>query len=185
MKRTVPLLFLITAALTVTACGGGGKTLDTGQVEKDLNEIAAATGVKGSAECPSEVEDIKKGTTYECTITYADNENNKQKVQMKVGDNDESEFADEEAVSDEAAIRGIVAQSDKDPATVCEHLSEDVLAQLGGDDCPTKAAEGDDGKPTVIKSIALEGDSATMTTDESSSTFERSEDGSWIVTAIE
>ena len=66
-----------------------------------------------------------------------------------------------------------------------EHLSEEVLAQLGDDDCPTQAAEGDDGKPTVIKSIALEGDSATMTTDESESTFERSEDGSWIVTAFQ
>jgi hypothetical protein len=185
MKRTIPLLFLISAALTVTACGGGGKTLDTTQVEKDLKQIAAATGVDASAECPSEVKDIKKGKTYDCTITYAGNQTNKQTVHMTVGDKDESEFVDEEAASDEAAIRGIVAQSDKDPATVCDHLSEDVLAQLGGDDCPTKAAEGDDGKPTVIKSIALKGDTATMTTDESTSTFERSEDGSWIVTAIE
>ena len=183
MKRTIPLLFLLSAALAVSACGGG-KTLDTTQVEKDLKEIAASTGVEASAECPSEVKDIKKGTTYECTLTYAGNASNKQTVQMKVGDNDESEFADQEAVADEAAIRGIVAQSDQDPATVCDHLSEDVLEQLGGDDCATQAAEGDDGKPTVIKEIALDGDTATMTTDESSSTFERSEDGSWIVTEI-
>jgi hypothetical protein len=148
MKRTVPLLFLMAAALTATACGGG-KTLDTAQVEKDLKQVASATGVEASAECPSE-----------------------------------SEFVDQKATSSEAAIRGIVAQSDKDPATVCDHVSEDALAQLGGDDCPTKAAESDDGKPTVVKSVALEGDSATLTTDDGSSTFERSEDGSWIVTAF-
>jgi hypothetical protein len=182
MKRTVPLLFLISAALA--ACGGG-KSLDTGQVEKDIKQVASATGVETAVECPDEVKDIKKGTTYECTVSYAGNENNKQTVQMKVGDNDESEFVDEEATSDEVAIRGIVAQSDKDPATVCDHLSEDALDQLGGEDCPTKAAETDDGKPTVIKSIDLEGDSATMTTDESTTTFERAEDGSWIVTAFE
>ena len=183
MKRTVPLLFLITVGLT--ACGGGGKNLDTTQVEKDIKQAATAAGVDATAECPDEVKDIKKGTTYECTVTYAGNQNNKQTVQMRVGDNDESEFVDEEATTDELAIRGIVAQSDKDPATVCDHLSADVFEQLGGDDCPTQAAEGDDGKPTVIKSIELDGDTATMTTDESTSTFERSEDGSWIVTAIE
>ena len=183
MKRTLPLLLLITAAVLV-ACGGG-KTLDTTQVEKDINEIAAATGVEAKSECPDEVEDIKKGTKYECTVVYAGNQNNKQTVNMTVGDNDESEFVDQEATSDEVAIRGIVAQSDEDPATVCEHLSEEVLEQLGGEDCPTQAAEADDGKPTVIKSIKVEGDAATMTTDQSTTTFERSEDGSFIVTAIQ
>jgi hypothetical protein len=184
MKRILPLLVLISAALTFAACGDSGKTLDTTQVEKDIQGITTDAGVKATAECPDEVKDIKKGTTYECTITYSGNQNNKQTVQMKVGDNDESEFADQEAVSDEVAIRGIVAQSDEDPATVCDHVSEDALEQLGGDDCPTKAAESDDGKPTVVKSVALEGDSATLTTDDGTSTFERSEDGSWIVTAF-
>ena len=182
MKRIVPLLILITAALA--ACGGGGKNLDTTQVEKDIKEVASATGVDAAAECPDEVKDIKKGTTYECTVTYAGNQNNKQTVPMKVADNDESVFVDEKATSDEVAIRGIVAQSDKDPATVCDHLSEDVLAQLGGEDCPTQATETDDGKPTVVKSIDVKGDTATMTTDESSATFERAEDGSWILTEI-
>jgi hypothetical protein len=185
MKRTVPLLFLISAALTVAACGDSGKTLDTGQVEKDLKQITADAGVEATAECPDEVKDIKKGTTYECTLTYAGNQNNKQTVQMKVGDNDESEFADQEATSDEVAIRGIVAQSDEDPATVCEHVGEDLLEQLGGEDCPTAAAEQDDGKPTVIKSIDVQGDTATMVTDESTTTFERDEEGAWVATTIE
>jgi hypothetical protein len=185
MKRTVPLMFLITAALTVTACGDSGKTLDTANVEKDLNKIAADAGVKATAQCPGEVKDIKKGTTYECTLTYSGNENNKQTVLMKVGDNDESVFANEDAVSSEVAIRGIVAQSDEDPATVCEHVSDDILEQLGGDDCPTAAAEGDDGKPTVIKSIDVKGATATMVTDESTTTFEQDDDGTWFASAIE
>ena len=170
MKRTVPLLFLVSAALAITACGDSGKTLDTTQVEKDIQGITTDAGVKATAKCPDEVKDIKKGTTYECTITYSGNENNKQTVQMKVGDNDESEFADQEKVSSEVAIRGIVAQSDEDPATLCDHVSEDVLKQLGGDDCPTNAAEGD---------------SATVAIDETTTTFERSEDGSWIVTELQ
>jgi hypothetical protein len=185
MKRILPLLFILTAAAAIAACGGGGKNLDTAKVEQDLQKITSDAGVESKAECPDEVEDIKKGTTYECTLTYAGNANNKQTVQMKIGDNDESVFANEDAASGELAIRGIVAQSDEDPATVCEHLSEDVLEQLGGDDCPTQAAEADDGKPTVIKSIKLEGETATMTTDQSTSTFETAEDGSWIVTSIE
>jgi hypothetical protein len=185
MKRTLPLLLLVGAALTATACGDSGKTLDTAQVEKDIQKVADATGVKSSATCPDEVKDIKEGTTYECTVTYAGNENNKQKTQMKVGKNDESEFVNQEAVSNEAAIRGIVAQSDEDPASVCDHLSDDILEQLGGDDCPTQAADQDDGKPTVIKSIKLEGASATMVTDESTTTFEQDDSGAWVATAIE
>jgi hypothetical protein len=185
MKRTVPLMFLISAALTVTACGDSGKTLDTANVEKDLNKIAADAGVDATAKCPDEVKDIKKGTTYECTLTYSGNESNKQTVQMKVGDNDESTFANEDAASSELAIRGIVAQSDEDPATVCEHVSDDILEQLGGEDCPTAAAEQDDGKPTVIKSIDVQGATATMVTDESTTTFEQDEQGAWVATAIE
>jgi hypothetical protein len=185
MKRTIPLLVLVSAALAVSACGDSGKTLDTTQVEKDIQGITTDAGVKATAKCPDEVKDIKKGTTYECTITYSGNESNKQTVQMKVGDNDESEFANQQAVSDEVAIRGIVAQSDEDPATICDHVSEDVLKQLGGDDCPTNAAEGDSGKPAVVKSIDLQGDSATVAIDETTTTFERSEDGSWIVTELQ
>jgi hypothetical protein len=186
MKRTVPLLFLVSAALAITACGDSGKTLDTTQVEKDIQGITTDAGVKATAKCPDEVKDIKKGTTYECTITYSGNENNKQTVQMKVGDNDESEFADQEKVSSEVAIRGIVAQSDEDPATACEHLSADLLEQLGGEeDCPAQATEGDDGKPTVIKSLDVQGGTATMVTDESTTTFEKDEQGSWVATSIE
>jgi hypothetical protein len=183
MKRITPLLLLLLAALSVAACGG--KTLDTANVEKDIQKLASEGGVETKAECPDEVEDVKKGKTYECTITYAGNETNKQTVEMKIGDNDESEFADEKAVQDEGLIRQIVAQSDEDPATVCEQLSEEVLEQAGGEDCATQAAEEDDGKPTVVKTIEVEGDTATMTTDESTTTFERAEDGTWVITAIE
>ena len=185
MKRILPLLFILTAAAAIAACGGGGKNLDTAKVEQDLQKITSDAGVESKAECPDEVEDIKKGTTYECTLTYAGNANNKQTVQMQIGDNDESVFANEDAASGELAIRGIVAQSDEDPATVCEHVSEDILEQLGGDDCATAAAEQDDGKPTVIKSIDVQGQSATMVTDESTTTFEQDEQGAWVATAIE
>jgi hypothetical protein len=186
MKRTIPLLVLVSAALTVAACGDSGKTLDTTQVEKDIQGLTADAGVKATAECPDEVKDIKKGTTYECTIIYSGNQNNKQTVQMKVGDNDESEFANQEAVSSEVAIRGIVAQSDEDPASACDHLSDDVLEQLGGaEECPTQAEQSDDGKPTVIKSLKVEGGTATMVTDESTTTFEQDDQGAWVATAIE
>jgi hypothetical protein len=105
---------------------------------------------------------------------------------MKIGDNDESEFVDQKAVTDEGIIRQIVAQSDEDPATTCEHLSEELVEQFGGEEgCPQAAEEGDDGKPTVIKTITVEGDTATMETDEATTTFERAEDGSWVATSIE
>ncbi|HEX8053343.1 MAG TPA: DUF4333 domain-containing protein [Thermoleophilaceae bacterium] len=182
MKRITPLMLLL-VALSVAACGG--KTLDTSNVEKDIKKIASEGGVATEVKCPDEVTDVKKGKTYECTITYAGNEKNKQTVEMKIAANDESEFANQKAVQDEGLIRQIVAQSDEDPATVCEHLEESILEQLGGDDCPTKAAEEDDGKPTDIKSIEIQGDSATMVTSESTTTFERDTEGGWIVTAIE
>ncbi|HEX8743997.1 MAG TPA: DUF4333 domain-containing protein [Thermoleophilaceae bacterium] len=181
MKRATPLLLLVAVALA--ACGG--KTLDTKNVEKDIQKLASQDGVETAVECPEEVSDADKGKTYECEITYAGNENNKQTVEMKIGDNDESEFVDQQAATDEGSIRQIVAESDANPASVCEHLSEDLLEQLGGDDCPTQAEEQDDGKPDNIKSIEVEGDTATMVTDQSTTTFERSEDGSWVATAIE
>lgn len=183
MKRTIPLLFVLTAGLAVAACGET-KTLDTTQVEKDIQQMASEGGVETSVECPSEVKDIEKGTTYDCTITYAGNQNNRQTVQMRVGDNDESEFANEQGARDEGTIRQIVAQADQDPAVVCEHVSEEILEQLGGDDCPANAEEQSDGEPTVIKSVRVEGDTATMATDESTTTFERDEEGGWVATAI-
>lgn len=183
MKRLTPFLLLLLVSLGVAACGG--KTLDTTQVEKDIQKVSSQGGVKTAVECPEEVSDVEEGKTYECEITYDGNENNKQTAEMKIAANDESEFVNQEALSDEVAIRAIVAQSDADPATVCERVSEEVLEALGGDDCPTKAAEEADEEPTVIESIKVEGDTATMKTDKSTTTFERSEDGSWIVTAIE
>jgi hypothetical protein len=182
MKRITPLLLLL-VALSVAACGG--KTLDTANVEKDIQKVASEDGVDTKVECPDEVTDIKKGKTYECEITYAGNETNKQKVEMKIGDNDESEFVDEKAVQDEGLIRQIVAQDDAEPGAVCEHVSEEVLEQLGGEECPTQLAEADDGKPAVIKSVDVQGDTATLVSDQSTSTFERAEDGSWVITAIE
>ena len=97
----------------------GGKNLDTAKVEQDLRSHADA-GVESKAECPDEVEDIKS-QTYECAHLRGQREQ-QAVVQMKIGDNDESVFANEDAASGELAIRGIVAQSDEDPATVCEHL---------------------------------------------------------------
>jgi hypothetical protein len=182
MKRLIPLL-LLASAVTVAACGG--KTLDTENVEKDIQQVASQDGVETAVECPDEVEDIEKGTTYDCTITYAGNENNEQTVQMKVGDNDESEFADEKKVQDEGQIRQLIAQTDEDPAKFCEVVDEELLEQLGGEDCPTQAAENDDGEPANIESVTIEGDSATVVSDKSTTTLERAEGGGWIITAVE
>jgi hypothetical protein len=182
MKLVSPLL-LLAAALMLAACGG--KTLDTANVEKDIQKLASENGVETAVECPSEVDDAEKGKTYECTITYAGNENNEQTVEMKIGDNDESEFADQAAAQDEGTIRTYVAQSDEDPATICEHLGEELLEQLGGEDCATQAEEQADPEPTKIESVEVEGDTATMVTDKSTTTFERDESGGWIATSIE
>ena len=186
MKRLIPLL-LLAAALALAACGG--KTLDTSNVEKDIQQLASEDGVETKVECPAEVEDVEKGTTYECEITYAGNENNKQTVEMKVGDNDESEFVDQQKAQDEGLIRTIVAQADADAASVCEHLSEEIqqtlIEQTETGDCAEAAEAADDGEPANIKSLEVEGDTATMVTSESTTTFERDESGSWMVTAIQ
>ena len=184
MKRFIPLLLLSLAAFALAACGG--KTLDTSNVEKDIQKLASEQGVETEVECPDEVEDVKEGKTYDCTITYAKNESNKQTVNMKVGKNDESEFVNQKAVQDEGLIRQIVAQSDADPTSICEHIGDELLEQVGGEEgCPQQAREGDDGKPTQIESIEIEGDTATMKTDQSTTTFERDESGGWIATSIE
>jgi hypothetical protein len=184
MKRITPLL-LLAAALAVVACGG--KTLDTKNVEKDLVEVSSSGegAAKTEAECPSEVEDVKEGKTYECEITYDGNENNKQKVEMKIAANDESEFVNQKAVEDEIIIRQTVAQVDAKPELICEQVSEEILEQLGGEECPQRAQEESDGKPAEIKSIEIEGDTATMVTGEGTTTFERAEGGGWVVTAVE
>jgi outer membrane lipopolysaccharide assembly protein LptE/RlpB len=186
MKRLFPLL-LLAAALMLAACGG--KTLDTANVEKDIQEIASQDGVETTVECPDEVDDVEEGTTYECDITYAGNNNNKQTVEMKVAANDESEFVDQKAVQDEGLIRQLIAQTDEDPTAICDHLEEgfqeQLLEQAGTDDCAAAAQEGDDGKPAVIKSVEVKGDTATVVSDQSTSTLERGEDGSWLITAIE
>jgi hypothetical protein len=187
MKRLFSLLLLVTAALALAACGG--KTLDTENVEKDIQKIASQDGVETAVECPDEVEDVEEGTTYECTITYAGNESNKQTVEMKVGSNDESEFVDQKAVQDEGVIRQLIAQSDEDPTAICDHIEEgfqeELLEQAGTDDCAEAAQAGDDGKPAVIKSVEVEGDTATVVSDKSTTTLERGEDGGWLITAIE
>jgi hypothetical protein len=182
LTKLLTSALLLAVALTAVACGG--KTLDTENVEKDVQEVASQGGVETSVECPEEVSNVEEGTTYDCDITYAGNENNKQTVEMKIAANDESEFVDQDAVVDEGTIRQIVAQGDEDPATICEHLSEELLEELGGADCPTAAKEGDDGKPTTIKSLEVKGDTATMETDEATTTFERVS-GGWVATAIE
>jgi hypothetical protein len=184
MKRIMPLM-LLAAALLVVACGG--KTLDTSNVEKDLVEVSSSGqgAEKTSAECPSEVDGVEEGKTYECEITYAENENNKQKVEMKIAANDESEFVNQKLVEDEIIIRQTVAQVDAKPELICEQVSEEILEQLGGDECPQRAQEEADEKPAVIKSIDIKGDTATMVTEDSTTTFERAEGGGWVVTAVE
>jgi hypothetical protein len=180
MMRTISLLLLATAALTLAACGG--KTLDTSEVETDVQKFASAEGVETKVECPDEVEDVEEGKTYDCTITYAGNEDNKQTVQMKIAANDESEFVNQKAVEDEGLLRQLVAQVDENPVLICENVTEEILEEeLGGEECPQRAQEADE-EPTKIKSIKVEGDTATMVTDESTSIFERAEEGGWVLT---
>jgi hypothetical protein len=186
MKRLIPL-FLLAAALTLAACGG--KTLDTKNVESDIKEIADEGGAKTEAKCPDEVEDVEDGTKYECEIVFAGNENNTQKVEMKVNSNDESEFVDQKAATDEIAIRSIIATSDEDPASLCDHMSPELQEALATDagesDCAAAAEASADEEPANIKSVKISGDTATVVSDKSTSTLERSEDGSWVLTAVE
>ena len=183
MKRIIPLM-LLAAAFAVAACGG--KTLDTANVEKDLKQVSSAGGGEATeAKCPDEVSDVKEGKTYECEITYGGNEGNTQKVDMKIAANDESEFVNQKLVEDEIAIRQLVAQVDAKPEVICENVTEEILEQIGGEECPARAQEENDGKPANIKSLEIEGDTATMVTDESTSTLERAEGGGWVLTAVE
>lgn len=185
MKRYIPTLFLVLAAFTFAACGEEQKVLETENVEKDIQKIASENGVETKAECPEEVEDANEGKTYECTITYAGNENNQQTVQMKIGTNDESEFVDQRLANDEGTIRTIVAQTDAEPAKICENVTEEILEQLGGEDCPAEAEANADEEPAVIESVTVEGDTATVVSDKSTSTLERAEGGGWVITAVE
>lgn len=185
MKRVIPL-FLLAAAFALAACGG--KTLDTANVEKDLNEVSSQGGAKTEAKCPDEVEDVEEGTEYECDITFGGNENNVQKVEMKVGSNDESEFVNQEAATDEIAIRSIIATTDEDPAKICDHMSPELKEAAeadAGEDCETAAASGAEEEPANIKSVTVKGDTATVVSDKSTSTLERGDDGAWVLTAIE
>ena len=104
---------------------------------------------------------------------------------MKVGDDDESEFADQEKVQDEGTIRQLIAQTDENPARFCEIVSEEVLEQLGGDDCAAQAEANADDTPANIKSVTVQGDSATVVSDKSTTTLERDESGGWTITAVE
>lgn len=185
MNRLIPSLFLVFAALTFAACGEDEKVLDTKNVEQDVQALASEDGVETAVECPEEVKDAKEGKTYECTITYAGNENNQQTVQMKIGSNDESEFANQQLAQDEGTIRTIIAQSDEEPASICEHVSDEVLEQLGGGDCATQAEENADEAPAIIESVEVSGDTATVVSDKATSTLERDEQGSWVITAVE
>jgi hypothetical protein len=185
MKRLIPL-FLLAAALALAACGG--KTLDTKNVETDIKEIADQGGASTAAKCPDEVEDVEEGTTYECDIVFGGNENNTQKVEMKVNADDESEFVNQEAATDEIAIRSIIATTDEDPGSICDHMSPELreaAEEDTGEDCKTAAENSGDDAPANIKSVKISGDTATVVSDKSTTTLERSQDGSWVLTAIE
>jgi hypothetical protein len=185
MKRLIPL-FLLAAALGLAACGG--KTLDTKNVESDIKEIADQGGAETEPKCPDEVEDVEDGTTYECDIVFAGNENNTMKVEMKVNADDESEFVDQKVATDEIAIRSIIATTDEDPAKICDHMSPELKAAAeadAGDECEAAAASQAEEEPANIKSVKVNGDTATVVSDKSTSTLERSDDGAWVITAIE
>ncbi len=66
-------LLLIPAALAALALPGCAKTLDTGDVSKEIGaSLEKEAGQKPKkVDCPSDVE-VKEGKRFDCTVTAAD-----------------------------------------------------------------------------------------------------------------
>jgi hypothetical protein len=86
--------------------------------------------------------------------------------------------------SPEDEIRSIVEEGSRDPVTICDHITDKGLEQLGGKEkCQELGKSSDNVDPDVkVRRIDVEGDKATAKIDgkggDQTVTF-RKEDGEW------
>jgi hypothetical protein len=89
MNRAIALLALPGLALSLAACGDQNK-----DVEKSVTKILGERGYPGAkVDCPSSV-DVKKGTTFDCTVTGNDKIS---AVTIKINDSDGKDLTLESA----------------------------------------------------------------------------------------
>lgn len=70
---------------------------------------------------------------------------------------------EKEPASAEDEIRAIVEAREADPASICDHMTAELLESVGGEQNCTQLAEADDNQDTSeIDRIEVEGDSATV-----------------------
>ncbi len=82
----------------------------------------------------------------------------------------------------------IIATTDEDPASICDHMTPELreaAEEEAGEDCETAAEKTADEEPANIKSVEVKGDTATVVSDKSRATLERSQEGAWLLSAIE
>ncbi len=64
--------------------------------------------------------------------------------------------------SDKDKITSLIDDVNKDPATLCDNATKDVLKQIGGEEGCRKAAKGAPKQTEVkVKSVKVDGDKAT------------------------
>ncbi|MEJ7784221.1 MAG: hypothetical protein WKF96_05405 [Solirubrobacteraceae bacterium] len=89
--------------------------------------------------------------------------------------------------SDEESIRAIIDERRSDPASICEHMTAELLKEVGGPESCRQLAQGDDNQDpdTEIDGIDVEGDRATVRiagADGEQTIAFRREDGEWRLT---
>lgn len=93
--------------------------------------------------------------------------------------------------SDEDQMTDIIIKGGKDPVTICDHISADLLKAFGSvEKCQTAAKEDTEGKDPDVKvdSIAIKDDTATakITGNQGAQTVKFvKEDGDWKIAASE
>lgn len=177
--------------------GACGTEEDLEQKITDAVEKDSGTKVK-SVDCPSDVNDAKKDSKYECTVNPEQGEPTKVEV---VFVNDDLDFTFEEigaeappaeeppgAVdpADEEAITAVIEETSANPVAICANATEDFIMQsfASVEECEAAAAE-EQPDPFTIEEIAVEGDLATVTGSDSDGqttiNLARVEDGSWAI----
>lgn len=91
-----------------------------------------------------------------------------------------------DSITDEQAIRTIIVDGGRDPATICAHLSGSLLKSFGSiQKCRDRAAEGDENGPEVkIDRLRIDGDTASAAVTGADGTTRISfvkDDGAWKV----
>lgn len=202
-RRPFPLVVGSMIVFGIAGCGG----VDTGSVEDEIKKnLKEEAGLDVTVKCPEDVED-EVGKKFTCDLTGAGGGN--QKVEVTLREDDKFDFrlagaaaegeapAEEEAPAeqgaegapdageDEAAITTLIEAIAVDPSVTCEFSTPDLVEALGGAEACAEAASAEEGEPVTIDELVVEGDTATAKITDSdgttTSTFERSEDGRWLL----